>query len=1228
MGSKVVISFLLCPLFFRIIFGAQLLGSSSEDSRFRISQLPKTLAKGKTYPLVAENGKDTETKFFYPTPKPSFVVPLTNLRETVEPGKGTVYLPRVYIYPENLNFAVFGNDTIFNPVAIKPQIPAVKTIKPQKRDYSLFDIRFLDVEQGFPSSYVLCAFKDQSGALWLGLNDEGVVRYNGSIMQHFSPKSGFPLKSVRSVIQTRKGDYWFGSFEEGAVFYNGNLFYRYTKNQGLPDNTIYDIYEDSEGAIWLATGNGLCCIKENSVIVYGQNEGLRNSSLRSIASDANGNLWLGTWGGKFCSFNGNSFTYFSLQKLPISDNVLKINFDKKNNTLWLVFHTEHYARIKNDTLYVYKLPVGERVRFKDIAIDENGYPYLATSNNGIFYVKDSVITHFSPDNGLSHRDISVVFKIDGGSIAAGTRGGGLNLLNLYSFRHYTEELGFKNSLVFAITEDKSGNLWFGTETDGLIRYKKHKVEYYTNKGGLTSDIILTLTSVNNNNELWLGGWKAGVMKVSNGIITRFLSDDGLTDLNVVSTFLDEKQNLWIGTWGGGAFLYDGKYISPINETIGVDNPNVFDFQTDVLGNVWIATENGGLFCIYTIDRDTRLVYTYLHTHGLETEFFNCIAKDRYNNLWFGAHHNGGLYVLTEEEQRKNPENLKFVRVNLNRNDINQSIQSIVFDKFDRLWAGTDRGLLCLPKLYQNQQLNLSEDIPIIVFGTENGLRGLDFFRKALYIDQEGTLWMGTGKCLSAIDVEHLGASHSIPLPEINMVYIKGNYVDFSSLHSMSLPEGSDLAKIKFNGVQPFTNLPKELVVPFVMNHLTFFFSATEINYQANVQYQVRLDGFEDEWINIAENKIDFRNLPAGHYTFQVRAKGISGDWSIPAQFSFRVLPPFWATWYAILFYALVFVGAVLGFNQFRSKQLIKKQKELQYLVNHKTHELSQKNEELNQLLHEVSLQRDEIEQQRDMVFQQKEELEKIHHELTQSIDYAVRIQRSLISGREDLTIRFPENFILYMPKDKVSGDFYFSAFIDNIDIIAVADCTGHGVPGAFMSLLGITLVREIVKKDGITDTAMILTLLRQEIITVLRQELTPESQKDGMDISIVAIDKNAKTIQYSGAHQSIYHVHRANLVEYKGDWTTVSVHPKMIPFNSKIFPYQPGDILYLFTDGFADQFAQNGHQKIKSTGFKEMLMKSLYLPMDKQGAQLRKYFEQWKGDYPQIDDVTVLGVKL
>ncbi|OFX46850.1 MAG: hypothetical protein A2046_17215 [Bacteroidetes bacterium GWA2_30_7] len=330
--------------------------------------------------------------------------------------------------------------------------------------------------------------------------------------------------------------------------------------------------------------------------------------------------------------------------------------------------------------------------------------------------------------------------------------------------------------------------------------------------------------------------------------------------------------------------------------------------------------------------------------------------------------------------------------------------------------------------------------------------------------------------------------------------------------------------------------------------------------------------------------------------------------------------------------------------------------------------LSNQNIEIKQQKEEIQSQRDEIEAQRDMVTFQKEEIEG-------SIKYAQIIQNAVLPSQQLAKDLFGEYFILFKPKDVVSGDFYWFSKVNNWTLIAVADCTGHGVPGGFMSMLGISFLNEIVARNEVQTASSVLEEMRKYVIQSLQQQSTNEDNfkidynsenlniKDGMDMSFVAIDFNTGKIQFAGANNSLWIVkiesekvrlgesvtenpltfslsqsptfsslNETNLlIEVKPDKQPVAIYESMKPFTNHEIQLQKGDIIYLFSDGYSDQFGGPKGKKFKSRVFQNIIKENAQLPMNEQCVKLNSVIENWKNAHSekhhQTDDITVLGIK-
>ena len=260
--------------------------------------------------------------------------------------------------------------------------------------------------------------------------------------------------------------------------------------------------------------------------------------------------------------------------------------------------------------------------------------------------------------------------------------------------------------------------------------------------------------------------------------------------------------------------------------------------------------------------------------------------------------------------------------------------------------------------------------------------------------------------------------------------------------------------------------------------------------------------------------------------------------------------------------------------------------------------------------------------QNDLLAEQKQEI-------TDSIRYASLIQTAALPTKEYSDSILPENFIYFRPRDIVSGDFYWMDRTDDYTIVAVADCTGHGVPGAIVSMLGISALMKITGKMKIPKADEILNELRQEIIRMLNPVGSTIARQDGMDIALVVIPAEGREIEYAGAYNSLYLVRDGQLIEKKADRMPIGLYVKMDqPFTANRFEYYQGDTIYMFTDGYSDQFGGVDDTKFKSKKFKDLLLSINDLPMEEQARIIDQTHLEWKGSRSQMDDILVVGFKL
>lgn len=255
-------------------------------------------------------------------------------------------------------------------------------------------------------------------------------------------------------------------------------------------------------------------------------------------------------------------------------------------------------------------------------------------------------------------------------------------------------------------------------------------------------------------------------------------------------------------------------------------------------------------------------------------------------------------------------------------------------------------------------------------------------------------------------------------------------------------------------------------------------------------------------------------------------------------------------------------------------------------------------------------------------------LEVKNQEITDSITYARKIQDALIPSEARFSAFFKEAFVLFRPKDIVSGDFYWIARKQQKIYYATADCTGHGVPGGFMTMLGISFLDEIVNGKQVNEPAAILDALRERIISTLRQTATAGENKDGMDIVLCCLDAETNTLDYAGANNALYVMRDGSITEYKGDKQPCGFYHELRPFTNRRVALQPGDCIYTFSDGYADQFGGPKGKKFKYKQLQQTLETLAHQPLREQKTSIERIFESWRVPLEQVDDVLLIGVRV
>lgn len=421
----------------------------------------------------------------------------------------------------------------------------------------------------------------------------------------------------------------------------------------------------------------------------------------------------------------------------------------------------------------------------------------------------------------------------------------------------------------------------------------------------------------------------------------------------------------------------------------------------------------------------------------------------------------------------------------------------------------------------------------------------------------------------------------------------------------SVPNFQDIHRVYAYGQFVFFCDKREF---FIYNEVTgqtvFSFGTDAFVGNDDAEFQFFLEHNDKEWSKWMRNgEAQYMNLSEGSYVLRVRTRDAYGRVSLVTEYRFSIAPPFYRTWWAHASYVII-TGLLLYLGLWwNSRCLIAEQRRLSKIVEERTKE----------------------------VVAQKEQIEKQKEEIESSIEYASRIQQAMLPRQELMGRLFPEHFMLYLPRDVVSGDFYWMTHIGRKKVCCIADCTGHGVPGGFMSMLGSSLLHRVTQdKQNDLGTAEIFERVRELLISSLHQSTSEKSNKDGMDLVLFIIDEDTNELQYSGALNPLVIVRTGEATVLKADRMPVGIYTHTASsFTSEKFQLEEGDMVYAYSDGYQDQFGGPKKMKFMSKNLWAFLAKISNLPMEEQREALYENFLTWMGDSnPRLDDVVIFGMRV
>ena len=1053
---------------------------------------------------------------------------------------------------------------------------------------------------------------------------------------NYSLDDGLPHSRVNSILQDKDGYIWIAS-SMGISRFDGHQFNNYTTKDGLGDNKITTLYETKEGL--LLAGH------ENGTLSYWTGKRFNNVKLDEdtrrifcISPDSKGYLWIGTQAsGAFRIKTENLIDHLNKREFERFDNKPEIGLTRdvtsilEDHTGQLWFVTDLGIKKRNNVTgkFEFFLPREiDFVQFSSICEDGNNEIWLGTVTAGAFrYSKKEgrFISYNSENSSLSSNFVSCLHKDKKGRMMVGTWGGGFSVFENGKGENITEANGLAENKVRSLIEDREGNIWIGTNQNGVSCFRGKQFHgFLRSKTG--GNIQVGAVMQDRKGQMWFGSNNGVFVMDQNSTYPHKLDFLlGLEDIEITSIIEDKTGNIWIATWGSGIILvkpgsnkaekFQGKI--PFSEPSTFSEQYVHTIKTDSKGRIWISMLRG--LALFQPSENT--LNTFTKKDGLSDISTTDIEEDNEGNIWIGSAGGG----LTKYDGKK------FTAVNQAENPVYPAISSLKKDSKGGIWVATEGGGIYFWNGTSFKNYNTNDGIA-------------SNFVSLIETDNNGRIWLGTNRGLCSFDpvkkesilFDKSDKSSRIEAkPNAGFPDNKGN-LWFGTTNGVLV---FDPATIKINTVESITRITAVKVFQDTIteentrlnhkrNYISFYFNGICFSDPEKVKYQYELEGFDNGWQEPSSlNFVTYNNLPPANYTFRVRSCNNDGIWNeTPITFSFTITPPYWMTWWFYTVCAVVILFALFLFIKFRTRNLRREKRTLEKLVNERTAEIVN--------------QKEEIENQRDELRVNSAIIEQKNLSITDSIRYAKRIQLATLPYRDVVFESLKESFILYKPKDIVSGDFYAYSKRKSKILIAVADCTGHGVPGAFMSMIGTNLFNQVINENGITRPSEILNLMNIGIERALKQDET--DNHDGMDIIVCALDFENDIFEFSGANRPLLIIRKEPEVVYPGE-EEYGAHIRIIRpdkhpiggfrqeaktwFNNRHFVFKPGDMIFLYSDGYADQFGGEKGKKLLSKRLRNYLLEIKDEPVNEQEKLLDRYFEKWRGRLEQVDDVLIIGIR-
>lgn len=1090
--------------------------------------------------------------------------------------------------------------------------------------YDYRNIRFkkFTPENGLTGTEIKDIVQDSLGFIWIGTN-EGLIRFDGyefKTIVDTNYASAFPIFCMTIDF---KGRIWIGSRVRGLAIYDPKsesfTYYKHDKKDSLSlgANDVTALHTDENGTIWIATGRYINKFdeKNNAFIRFNKNN-LPGLSFHLISDKKRNLIWIPTLNHGLISMNRKTGVFTEYRVEQYDEHLTSCSFYDENTLIvgsregLLIFDItqgafiKHYKHNPTDPCSI----SGDEMFLSKVWVDKNKNVWVGTNHDGlnIFDIR---------------KECFYAFK--------------LNEANPYSIN---------NNHIRKIFEDKDGLIWIGT-SDGIGLYNPalHNLKVYFHAFGEKPDIVLSGNNISalfedSQKQIWVGTFGKGLNLIKNdGKVEHFINIQGkkgeLLSNDVHSISEDDYGRIWIFNPFNvpkSIYIPEEKKFYDLYNYLSI--PEFIKKYNTEVENVVLKGKNGMMwlgghnFHGYDIYKKELVMFDQDLPDSLRNKirYISNLLEDKESNVWLGSFVNGLIKYSPKQNKFEFFSHNEDNKISISSNNIT----ALTEDETGCIWIGTRYGL----NVYNPRTRTFTR------LFEKDGLSGNQI--NALAYNGKDKIWIGTNKGLTCLNLKNktfrnFSVSDGLPTNEINSLLYAGSgqlyvgtrrgllifnpdkYITNSISSSVRLTGLTVFNKKKsFNKSVSYLN---EIELNYDESLFTVNFSSFNFYAPEKTEFSYKLDGFSKQWIHIGnKHSIMFSGLNPGKYVLWIKYSNEDNQWSEEHKLLvINIIPPWWQTrWFYFLVITLILFGIYL-FIKFRERSLRARKIFLEKQVAEATRKITEEKEKLFQA--------------NKIITEQKKIVDEKNKNILDSIQYAKRIQNAILPSDIKWKTILSNSFIIYLPKDIVAGDFYWLEVTDDYIFMAIADCTGHGVPGAMVSVVCSHALTRCVMEMNLTETHRILDKTRELVIEQFSKN--QDNVNDGMDISLVRFDKNNhRNIQFSGANIPLYIIllNRDNIEIQivQADKQPIGKFEKSFPFTSQNIKISSESMLYLCTDGFSDQFGGQKGKKLGTKKLKEILTSIQHLPLNEQKQELLSIYYEWKSSEEQTDDITIAGIKI